>query len=208
MAKIKVNGKAEQEYKADKCRIYLTVQANKETSDKASKSVCTQVESLLEQLLQLGIKPEDIEVISDNISENSRYDSDDSSYLSERELSFCIPAEVKAVNKIRQIIENGYEDVSLRTEYFISNEKELQKQLLMDAIADSRARADVFAKATGREVISVHAANLDDQDWEMYSGVGERGLLLKEASPYSLSDQLTPEKIKLSADVAITWIVS
>ena len=208
MAKIKVKGKAEQEYKADKCRISLTVQSNKETSDKASKSVCTQIELLLRQLLELGIQPKDIEVVSDNITETRRYDSNDSSYQSERGLCFCLPAEVKAINKIRQIIEDGYEDVSLRTEYFISNEKELQKQLLMDAIADSRARADVFAKATGREVINVHTADLDNQDWEMYSGECERGRLLKSASPYSLSDQLTPEKIKLSADVAITWIVS
>ena len=208
MAKIKVNGAAEHEYQADQCEVTLTVQTRKDTSDKASKSVSKLVEAILERLGQLGIKPEDIQVISDNISERSRYDSDDTSYKSERSICFCIPADVKAVNLIREIIEDGFEDVALDTKYFLSNEKEVLRRLLKEAVEDSRARADVFAHAAGKEIVGIHTANVDGADCDEIWEERERGILMKEASSYELSDRMKPEKITLNAEVSITWIMA
>ena len=208
MAKIKVNGTAEHEYQADQCEVTLTVQTRKDTSDKASKSVSKLVESILERLVDLGIKPEDVEVISDNIKERSRYDSDDTSYGSERSICFCIPADVKAVNLIREIIEDGFEDVALDTDYFLSNEKETLRQLLKEAVEDSRAKADVFAHAAGKKVMGIHTANVGNEDWDEFAEERERGVLMKAASKYELSDRMKPEMIKLKSDVSITWIMA
>ncbi len=212
MAKINVNGSAEHEYQADRCEVTLSIQTRKDTSDKASNSVSKLVESILKRLGQLGIKPDDIRVILDNIRERSIYDSDDTSYGSERSICFCIPAEVKAVNLIREIIEDGFEDVALNTKYYLSNEKEAMRQLLKEAVEDSRARADVFAHAAGKEIAGIHTADVgsggwDKKDWDELEDERKPGFLMDAASKYELSDRMKPGMIRLKADVSIIWIM-
>ena len=59
---------------------------------------------------------------------------------------------MKIVNAIRALIETGFEDVTFVTKYTISNESELHKELLKEAIADSRSKAELLAESMGLKI--------------------------------------------------------
>ena len=92
----------------------------------------------------------------------------------------------------------------------ISNEREIHKELLKEAVADSRAQAEYFSKLMGQKIIGIETANISDGDdyddpidpVRMY-----RRCLCDESSKRPLSDNLSIEKLKLDAEVNIVWLI-
>ena len=206
MAKLRVRGRSEREFSADICKVCLTVQETKKTSSKASISVSSQIEELLEKLLKIGIEPNEVELSSDSLQECSRYDSEEEQYKSVRSLSFSVPADVKIVNRIRDVVEDGFDNVSMNTEYLLSDEKKHQKEVLMQAVQDSRLMAEAIAEADGKHIKGIKAADLNGDDWEDLYEANEPSKIVRYKKAESLSDRLKPEKIMLSAEVNVVWI--
>ena len=212
MGKIMVVGQAEHECPPDICRIYLDIEITRKTASEAS-NVCTErCEQLLKKLKEeLGIEPSAIEQYSDEIRRESDYDTNEINYESKKALCLYIPTNMRSVNTIRSIIGKGFEDVSFSTEYMVSNEAELSKKLLKEAIVDSRDRAELLAESMGLKVSGVDSANLSGQG-DVYDLTREsnkvfaccnKDVLRRQA----LSDQLKPELIKINSEVKIVWLV-
>ena len=207
MGKIKTKGTAEKVFTADRCRITISLETQMQTSDIASKKMSEELEKLLEKLKGMEINPEQIELFSDKIKQTSHYNSKEAGYISEREISFCIPAETKNVNAIRELIESGFENVALTVEYFLSNEKEYVDSLLKEAISDSKSKAELIAKTIGMQVVGIDAANFSDDDFLDITDEPEFIEMVRRKNAPSLSDLLKPEQITVSKDVTIIWTV-
>ena len=207
MGKIKTKGTSEKVFTADRCRITLSLETQMQTSDIASKKMSEELEKLLEKLKGMEINPEQIELFSDKIKQTSHYNSKEAGYISEREISFCIPAETKNVNAIRELIESGFENVALTVEYFLSNEKEYVDSLLKEAISDSKSKAELIAKTIGMQVVGIDAANFSDDDFLDITDEPEFIEMVRRKNAPSLSDLLKPEQITVSKDVTIIWTV-
>ena len=212
MGKIMVVGQAEHEYSPDICRIDLNFEITRKTASEAS-NVCTErCEQLLKKLKEeLGIDPSSIEQYSDRISRESDYHSNEVYYESRKSMCLYIPTNMRIVNTIRSIIGMGFEDVSFSTNYMVSNEEELNKELLKEAIADSRGRAELLAESMGLKITGVDSADLSGKE-DVYdlTEESERGLVRYKMSAdgaNSFSDQLKPEQIELSSKVKIVWLV-
>ena len=212
MGKIMVVGKAEREYEANECSINLEIEVSRQTSSEASKVSSEQCEALLSKLQdELGINPSSIEIHYDRIDKRSSYKSNEISYESKKSLWLHIPADMKLVNAIRHIIETGFDDVSFTALYSVSNEAALNKELFKEAIADSRAKADFLAESMGLKITGIDSANLSG-DEDVYDLTEEPveivRYLMSAAGASSLSDQLKPNQVELSAEVKIVWLVS
>ena len=212
MGKIMVVGKAEREYEANECNINLEIEVSRQTSSEASKVSSEQCEALLSKLQdELGINPSSIEIHYDRIDKRSSYNSNEISYESKKSLWLHIPADMKLVNAIRHIIETGFDDVSFTALYSISNEAVLNKELFKEAIADSRAKADFLAESMGLKITDIDSANLSG-DEDVYDLTEEPVEIVRykmsAAGASSLSDQLKPNQVELSAEVKIVWLVS
>jgi len=212
MGKIMVVGKAEREYEANECSINLEIEVSRKTSSEASKASSEQCELLLSKLQEeLGINPNSIEIHYDRIDKRSSYNSNEINYESKRSLWLHIPADMKLVNAIRRIIETGFEDVSFTSMYSVSNEAALNKELFKEAIADSRAKADFLAESMGLTITGIDSANLSG-DEDVYDLTEEPVEIVRykmsAAGSSSLSDQLKPNQVELSAEVKIVWLVS
>ena len=120
---------------------------------------------------------------------------------------------MQLVNTIRSIIESGFEDVSFTTLYSVSNETELNQQLLKEPISDSRNKADFLASSMGLRITGVDSANLsgDEDVYDLAKDEDEEEdrvcYMRKCASAYPLSDKLKPNKVELSAEVKIVWLI-
>lgn len=212
MGKIMVVGKAEREYEANECNINLEIEVSRQTSSEASKVSSEQCEALLSKLQdELGINPSSIEIHYDRIDKRSSYKSNEISYESKKSLWLHIPADMKLVNAIRHIIETGFDDVSFTALYSVSNEAALNKELFKEAIADSRAKADFLAESMGLKITGIDSANLSG-DEDVYDLTEEPVEIVRykmsAAGASSLSDQLKPNQVELSAEVKIVWLVS
>ena len=212
MGKIMVVGKAEREYEANECSINLEIEVSRQTSSEASKVSSEQCEALLSKLQdELGINPSSVEIHYDRIDKRSSYNSNEISYESKKSLWLHIPADMKLVNAIRHIIETGFDDVSFTALYSVSNEAVLNKELFKEAIADSRAKADFLAESMGLKITGIDSANLSG-DEDVYDLTEEPVEIVRykmsAAGASSLSDQLKPNQVELSAEVKIVWLVS
>ena len=212
MGKITVVGQAEHEYSPDICMIDMEVRITRKTASEASIACTARCEQLLKKLKEeLGIDPSSIEQYSDRISRESDYHSNEVYYESRKSMCLYIPTNMRIVNTIRSIIGMGFEDVSFSTNYMVSNEEELNKELLKEAIANSRAKAELLAESMGLKITGVDSADLSGKE-DVYdlTEESERGLVRYKMSAdgaNSFSDQLKPEQIELSSKVKIVWLV-
>ena len=216
MGKIMVIGKAEQEYDADICNINIEIGSVRKKASEASQVSSEHCEALLSKLQELGIEPNSVEIQYDHIVEKSDYRSNETSYESKKSLWLHLPADMKMINAVRSIIECGFEDVSFATIYSVSNEIDLNRELLKKAISDSRSRAELLASSMDLQITGVDSANLsgdrnvydlakddDDEEEEAY----QCNYLRAPSSRYPLSDKLKPDKVELRAEVRIVWLI-
>ncbi|MBR6090830.1 MAG: SIMPL domain-containing protein [Anaerolineaceae bacterium] len=219
MGKIKIIGKAEHEYQPDLCYVYLKINTRKKTADMASKNTNDQCEKLLSDLVNKGFELKDIMITEDTVrsQDEDRYgyhrSSDDTEkeyrYEAKREIRLTVPANQRILNIIRDITENGYQDFTASTHFVISNEREIHKELLKEAIDDSREQAEYFSKLMGQKIIGIETANIsdgDDYDDPIDPDRIRRSCLCDESSQRPLSDNLSIEKLKLDAEVNIVWL--
>lgn len=205
MGKIMVIGRAERDYAPDRCTLNLEIKATGDTAGKASFTSSEECEKLLSKLVPLGIKPEDVEIYKDQIERD--YRSKGYTYDSQKFLRIDIPANMSLVNSVRNVIESGFKGVSFRANYSVSNEAELKRQLLKEAIADSRRKAGFLAESMGISVTGIDTANLAGID-DIYDLTDEPSDVRSYGGLdcLALSDQLKPEKVTLSAQVKIVWL--
>ena len=214
MGKIMVIGKAEKEYTADLCDVFLEIEVSRKTSVEASRASTKQCEQLLKELKELGIDPSEIEISWDSIEKRSSYNSNEISYESKKCLDLRIPADMKLINSIRDIIETGFEDVSFGTRFAVSNEAELKRDLLKEAISDSRSKAKLLADSMDLKIVGIDSANLSGDD-DVYDLTDEEQAdLVRYKRCYGagdihmLTDLLTPDKVEIDAEVKIVWLLS
>ena len=220
MGKIKIIGKAKREYQPDQCEINLSLNARERASDISSKQVNDQLESLLAAFVDIGINIENIVITNDRTSPPSelRFQGSDESrkeflYETARGIQLVVPADQKIINIIRDITEDGFKNISFSRRYILSNEMALRKELLKDAIADSKEQALFFAESMGQRIVGIETANLssreDFSDPLEYESELEKTMrnLQGCSSQRPLSDKLKANTIELSAEVNIVWMI-
>ncbi len=222
MGKIMVTTRAEHNYEPDRCRLSLSVETKEKTAQKASASCREQCEQLLSKLSEIGFSPENIELTDDKIDERTDYKTDAVSYVSKRTLRLDTAADVRIANAVRDLIEEVADEVGLSTSYYLSNEDELRKELLKEAIAASRAKAELLAASENAKILGIYTANLDgtekilditdeDDDEDDEDGDGDGFLSIMSISsekPDNLSDKLKPGSTHLKAEIKIVWLIS
>ena len=88
----------------------------------------------------------------------------------------------------------------------LTDEKKHQKEVLMQAVQDSRLMAEAIAEADGKHIKGIKAADLDGDNWEELYEANELIDRVCYRKAESLSDRLKPEKIMLSAEGNVVWI--
>ena len=95
--------------------------------------------------------------------------------------------------------------------------EQIIRDLTRQAIQDSRKTAELLTETTGMTIVGIKAANLtgnDDMDMDIVSldnaitdDFEDKIVFCGSGIDTSFSDRLHPEKITMSADVKIVWLV-
>ena len=154
-----------------------------------------------------------------NFHDNSRkpYNRREEGYTSKKSVLLQIPVDVALINIIHNIIAGGFENITMSVSFDLAAREQITRDLTRQAIQDSRRTAELLTETTGMTIVGIKAANLtgnDDMDMDIASldmaimespGSGVHECCRSIDTPFS--DRLKPEKITLSADVKIVWLV-
>ena len=157
--KVYVKGKAAGKYTCDMVTIKITFCAFDVSASKASEAVMTQCEKFLQRLEEAGIDISRLRLHDDSVDQPS-YLNDDR-VKAARTLIFDSSASAEINNFLLSVIREEHIDADVSTDYYLSNEKEIRKQLRARALEDSRENAELLADTAGKTIAGIYTIDMN-----------------------------------------------
>ncbi len=205
--KIFVKGKSSGTFVCDKVEIQLRFFAESPIAAKASESVAKQCEKFLQRASKSGIDISMIRLLDDSISQNSYRDDD---YVrATRTLKFDADAAVSIINLILAIIQEEHIDATVTTDYYLSNEKEIRRELKAKALEDSREIAELLAASAGERIDGIYSVDMNERDSTYYMSKS----LAVSADGFSDINELLSSRLSLPTElveeeIEVTWLLA
>lgn len=209
MGTIKVIGKAEKEFTADIMEVVIEINVANPDYSKALSQGNEETEKLLKILTGLGYNITNILLNKEDVSQDES-ESGKKYYEFNKAISFTTgasPANLVALsdelckNKIKASYDHTFK---------LSNRKELENAVLKEALTDSRKKAEMISETFGQKITGIEKVNCDLRTYSVYDESDE-GLpnptMHYMALNNSLSAKISPDKIKLSKEIEVTWIM-
>ena len=208
MGKIKITGTAKREVAADIMRISITVSAREKTPELAIREGKENVEKLLQLLVQLGIDITKVEMRDEDVSNESRYNSDSIIYKYEKELALKTKLDLALLEAIGIGISENRIAAEYSETFEFSGEKELEKEVLCEALADSKMKVDALVKTLGQAVKGIEEATGDTRTIDRPHIIAEGHHFCKSVEVEDFfATKLAPYIIEISKEIVVTWIV-
>ena len=215
MGKISVKGKAERYCRPDKMEIGLETKVTGKLPADTSRKMNEEFENILAELEQIGINAEDLTIKEDSIEERRNYNNNNEiCYLSCRKILLCTLPDMLLVNAVRDILERKTWNTTMSVTYSLRDESKIKKELVGQAVKDSRFKAELLADSVDQKITGVDIANLSGtltpltENWAvddfddfvkiLSSSVPDRG---------NRSNLLKPEGQTVSVEVEIAWLI-
>lgn len=215
MGKIKVNGSAEKLYDPDMFVLSLEIRERGDSAAEATGCMREAVEDLLAELEKIGITAEYIRMEEDAVDERSRSYSGSEEiywYVSRRRLTIRTKPDIEIVNAVRRIIADEESDITMDLEFVVSDMEEIRKQLLKEAVADAKAKAQLIAEAMDQELTGIESVDTGETyycvDEELETAAMDG--MLAEAKGFSAgerSDDIKAKQIRISSQINIVWLI-
>lgn len=159
--KVFVKGKAAGQYTCDRVAIKLEFYSVSASGAKAVEENLAQCERFLECIEKYGIDISEIRLQNDKV-ENPSYREDEKIKAS-RTIKFDMKAKPETINLILRVLQEENLNVTLSTDYYLSNEAEKRRELKGLAILNSRENAEIVAMAAGRRISCVDTIDIANQ---------------------------------------------
>lgn len=207
MSVIKVRGVAKRKVLADIINIEIKFYSEDIKTSRATDKNNEQCERFLKKFKDVGVDPSFLRLSEDKIISN--YSKSDLKTVS-RTVNFEMPFDARINNAIMKIIKNEDLTVFIDTEFAISNKEQIHKELLQEALIDSKNKAELIASANNQSVkyidsVSDNWKDIYDIDKDTSSLCGSiNGLYLEDDS---LSAQLSAKYLEEYEAVYVSWVI-
>lgn len=206
MGEMTVKGYAERRVKCDIVKYTLGFTADGMTIPEAVEAVNKELEHFLEIMENNGIKSEMFELEDNNTSKKYSFDEGEKPYLSERKISIRMPLSTYNINSMMQYIAKYKLNVVLNEEYIYSDLNALHKELLRDAIADSKSKAELIASFTGQKIKGIASVTTQYSECSMDFMRQEQMYILAESAS-SFAEHLSDPMIEEDEKVEVVWLI-
>ena len=206
MGYIETRGYAKREYECDIMRITISFHANDDDTYKISRNVMDECERFLKDAKKIGIKAEDINLADDTVLRRNNYDRE--SRDAERELSIRTTYDMKLINSIKTLLNDGKYNHSIMLNMEYSGKEKLHKELLFEAMADAKEKAEELAKGLGTKIIGIEYTqdNSCYDDKYLWENLLQCLSLGEDADDtYEESNKLSAKASSESASITIKW---
>lgn len=204
MGKLSITGKAEREVSYNAIEMSVTFYIHAKTTAEALQIVMEQSEKFLELVTAAGIDMKDIH-IGDN-SVDQCYSDDELKAHASREMKIRLHFDMAFVNGLMDMIREQDFAVDLDCDYHLTNRAELHMELMKEALADSKKKAEVIAEIMGQKIIGIDSVEHErHNDMEWMCCEQERGIIREGAAP--LSNQLEAPITTESETISVVWLI-
>ena len=207
MSIIKVKGTAKRKILADTINIELRFFSEDVKISRATEKNNEQCERFLGRIKTIGIEPSSFHLSEDKITSN--YSKADIKTVS-RTMNLEVPFDSRMNNAILTIIKEEDLMVFIDTNFSISNKDQIHKELLQEAVIDSKHKAEIIAAANNQVVkyidtVSDNWKDIYNDDKESSHLCGSiDGLLLEDDL---LSGQLSAKYLEEYETVYVSWVI-
>ena len=202
MGTIQITGKAARKVECDLLEYTLTFTRTKGSVSLAIDAVEKDMEKTLEALKNFGVAIEHIHVDKDSVDEG--YSQKDTAVFDcERKVRFKIKANNAFTNRLMDILKNNQISALVDTNCYYSEEQKLRKELLKEALLDSKSKAELLAGANQQTVLGIEKIE-ESGRYENpvdFMCIGHE----KYTERKSLSDQLGTKELNIEAEILVTW---
>lgn len=213
---IAVSGYTSRKFECDYVTYILKFSENDEKGYKAIKEVNDNLNNFLSILQKNGFPIEEFRMDKNIISNNSFFDAKDG-VIAIREIKIDLPCKSSNVNMMLNIIEKNKIPVMIDEFFFISNQKELENDVLDEAMKDARRKAEIIAKNSNSKIIGIHNVNVNSTNIGRNLFQKNKGLIFdsyveetKESG--NICDNLPSNNLgafikEIECKVSVTWLV-
>ncbi len=205
MGTFEIRSKAEREVAADVAKIGITFKSSGTRTDKVSADVMDACERFLGEIAELGIEPKDVHISDDAVSSMYSYRDDDKEDA-RRRLEITTAIDMKLINTLRSILQKGEYDFFFSVDQSIANKDEIHRELVKEALLNSRKSAEDLAESMGMRVDSIESLE-EEGDLSLLLCEQERGIAdyNEESTDYPKSNELGARIIKEEAEIRVKW---
>lgn len=204
MGKIKINGSAKKEFRADIMKVDISISTEGETAASAINKGKKETEKILQLLVDLGFELSKVSMENDHVSNPSRYD-DDKCYHFEKEISFTSSANLALLESISAGIIRDEINATYNETFCLSNFESAKKSVLQEALLDSKKKAEIIAETLGQKVVGIESAKCDEYSDDVGDGI--EYMCCEQERGGSLASMLSPDTISVDKSIDVTWII-
>ena len=200
---ISVRGIAKQEVAPDMAYLTLGISVKGDTAESVRTQVAEASQKVRRALLGMAISENNIQSSSYNLYENVNGKNKQKGYALNTTLRIKVDDLKKLGDIIDKTVQEGVTNVN-QVSFALSEESNVQRQLLAAAVDNARAKAAIVANAGGRNLGEMLSADISDYNGETMVAAGtnyKRSLAADVAAP----TQLMPGTLKIDASVEVTF---
>ena len=214
MGKIKIIGTASRDVPYDMMEVTIKFHSWDKSVTNAVNKTDTLCDDFLNVLLENNfdiskIHMGDIEINQKKVSNDSAGEPLRLSVSTNKSIIIPTPFNMNCLNFLKDTVKDMGADANLSVNYFYSNTSDIDNALIEEAIADSRKKAEIAAKAIGQHIIGISEATINksnnrySDDNKSYD-LCDPFAILSYDSP---TNKLSANTSKLTANVEIDWII-
>jgi len=204
--KIFVRGEAERFVPYDAVKISVNFYKKSRNADEASRSVIKESEAFLKELKKRSVDISSIELEEElHGEETSRGDRD--AVRSERKFTIKTAADIRIINAVIRMIIDNHWSTTVDTSYILTNEEEVRKELMQEAMRNSREKAEIIAAAAGMSVGGLDSVNTAGRKTVYYGIDADMFYSMDDDSGALLSEEIAIGEKKLSEEMEVVWLL-
>ncbi|NLG05575.1 MAG: SIMPL domain-containing protein [Clostridia bacterium] len=215
---IRVTGKGNLSVKPDMIRLIMTIEGMQEEYDKAVEQSASMTEAIKDVFESLDFERNSVKTLYFNIStEYESYQAKDKSwkrrfigYKFVHRTKVEFPSDNKRLGKVLYALGHSAVCPEFRIEYTVAEPEKCKNELLARAVADSREKAEVLAKAANVSLGDIITIDYSWGEIEFISRPMEHMMLeeccMREAPVGGAYDMdIDPDDIDVSDNVTVVW---
>ena len=179
------------------------------TANAAMDTVLTQCESFLSYLNSHSVPIHQISMSHDEVERHYDEDNAEYYYTASRKIVIRMSFDMPFINMILDHIRQQDYDIAIESTYELSNEREIHDELIKQAVANSKHRAEAIAATVGKKIIGIKSVSMNtySEDSVRYCDMlAPDSLNFEKPKSLDLSNQLAANSTTESESVDVEWI--
>ncbi len=204
MGKLSITGKAEREVSYNAVEMRVTFYIYAKSTAEALRILMDQSEKFLALVTAAGVDMKDIHIGENSVEQ--RCSDDALTVHASREMKIRLRFDMAFVNGLMEMIREQDFAVALDCDYHLTDRAELHMELMKEALADSKKKAEVVAEIMGQKIIGIDSVAYDrHSNMEWMCCEQKRGIICPGAAP--LSNQLEAPLTTESETISVVWLI-